>query len=305
MADRLKGVFAPVLTPFTGDLAPDVPAWLAQCRWLAAQECGLAIFGTNSEASSLALAEKRAMLDAAVEAGIAPSRMMPGTGQCALPETVELTRAAVEAGAGGVLMLPPFYFKGVSEEGLFAFYSEVIERVGDPRLRVYLYHIPQFSQVPITSALIERLRAAYPGTMAGIKDSSGDWANTRALIERFEGFDVFSGSESILRNAMQLGGAGCISAIANINPAAIRDLCIGWSDEDAAALQARVTAVRAAVSGFAMIPALKATVARFTGDPGWARTRPPLDALPEAEAARLARALAVLDFDMPDRREAA
>ena len=151
-------------------------------------------------ANSLTVAERLGLLDALVEAGLPAARMMPGTGTCALPDTVELTRRAVAHGCGGVLMLPPFYYKDVSDDGLFASYAEVIERVGDSRLRVYLYHIPPVSRVPLSLALIERLLHRYPGTVAGIKDSSGDWDNTRAMLERFQprGFDVFSGSETFL-----------------------------------------------------------------------------------------------------------
>ncbi|MGN6703807.1 MAG: dihydrodipicolinate synthase family protein, partial [Burkholderiaceae bacterium] len=184
--NRLTGVFSPVVTPFGADLAPDAGKLVRHCRWLLSQGVGLAVFGTNSEANSLSTGEKRGLLDALADAGIPGNRMMPGTGCCALPDTVELTRHAVARGAGGVLMLPPFYYKGVSDDGLFASYSEVIQRVGDQRLRIYLYHIPQVSQVPISLGLIERLLKAYPGTIAGIKDSSGDWSNTQAMLERFQ-----------------------------------------------------------------------------------------------------------------------
>ena len=231
--------------------------------------------------------------------------MMPGTGACALPEAVELTEAAVRAGCAGVLMLPPFYYKGVSDDGLFAFYSEVIQRVGDERLRVYLYHIPPVAQVPISLGLIERLVREHPGTIAGIKDSSGDWENTRAMIERFEGFDVFAGSEQFLLATMRAGGAGCISATANINAGAIHDLYANWQADDADARQERVTAFRKAMADFPMIPALKAVIGLSTDDPGWGRVRPPLMRLEAAEVARLAEVLERHGFAMPGRREAA
>jgi 4-hydroxy-tetrahydrodipicolinate synthase len=219
----MRGVLAPVITPFLRDLRPDPARLIAHCRWLLAQDVGLAVFGTNSEANSLTVPEKRALIDALIDAGIPPSRMMPGTGCCAFPDTVELTRRAVQAGCAGVLMLPPFYYKGVSDDGLFAAYAEVIERVADDRLRIYLYHIPPVSQVPISLALIERLLARYPRAVAGIKDSSGNFDNTRAMLERFapQGFAVFSGSETFLLATLRGGGAGCISATANVNPAAI------------------------------------------------------------------------------------
>ena len=300
-----RGVLSPVVTPFDGKFGPDRARWLAHCRWLLSQGCGLAIFGTNSEANSLSVAERRALLDAAAEAGLEPSRMMPGTGACALPDAVELTRAAVRAGCAGVLMLPPFYYKGLSDDGLFAFYSEVIQRVGDERLRIYLYHIPPVAQVPISLRLIERLVRAHPGTIAGIKDSSGDWENTRAMIERFEGFDVFAGSEQFLLATMRAGGAGCISATANINPGKIHDLYANWRAEDADARQERITAFRQAMAEFPMIPALKAVIGLSTEDPDWGRVRPPLMPLDEAQVARLSDLLERHGFAMPGRREAA
>ncbi|HET8875730.1 MAG TPA: dihydrodipicolinate synthase family protein, partial [Casimicrobiaceae bacterium] len=262
-APRLHGALAPVVTPFTADLRPDAGRLARHCRWLLAQETGLAVFGTNSEGNSLTVPEKLGLLDALVAAGIPPQRMMPGTGCCALPDTVELTRHAMRHGCGGVLMLPPFYYKGVSDDGLFASYSDVIERVGDARLRIYLYHIPQVSQVPIGLPLIERLLARYPGTIAGIKDSSGDFDNTRAMLERFEaqGFDVFSGSESFLLATLRAGGAGCISAIANVNPGPIARLVREWQNRDADAQQAALDGVRAVYQSFSMLPALKATIA--------------------------------------------
>ena len=300
-----RGVLSPVVTPFDADLNPDRGRWLQHCRWLLSQNCGLAIFGTNSEANSLSVAERRNLLEAAADAGLDPARMMPGTGACALPETVELTKAAVEAGCAGVLMLPPFYYKGVSDDGLFSFYSEVIQRVGSDDLRIYLYHIPPVAQVPISLPLIERLLAAYPGTVAGMKDSSGDWDNTRAMIERFDNFDVFAGSEQFLLDTLRAGGAGCISATANINPGAIHDVYANWQAEDADSRQEEITRFRMAIAKFPMIPALKAVIGLQTDDAEWGRVRPPLVALDEAAVARLSDVLREFDFAMPGRRQAA
>jgi 4-hydroxy-tetrahydrodipicolinate synthase len=289
----LRGVIAPVLTPFTPDLRPDVPRLVRLCRWLLERDAGLAMFGTTSEANSLAVGEKVAVLDALVEAGLPVARMMPGTGCCALTDTVELTRHAVRRGCGGVLMLPPFYYKGVTDDGLFASYSEVIQRVGDARLAIYLYHIPQVSQVPLSPALIERLLGAYPGTIAGIKDSSGDWNSVRGLLERFSarGFAVFPGSEALLLAAMRGGGAGCISALANVNPAAIGALYRGWREPDAEAQQAALDTLRNLVVKFPAIAALKALVAHFTRDEAWATVRPPLVGLNAEQRAALLAAL--------------
>lgn len=278
-SSELNGILAPVLTPFTEDLAPDHDRFLALCRRLMAEGLGLAPFGTTSEGNSLSVTERLELLDALAGAGLDLARVMPGTGCCALPDTVLLTAHAVRLGCGGALMLPPFYYKGVSEDGLFASFAEVIERVGDDRLRVYLYHFPRQSQIPLPLSLIERLLKAYPGTVVGVKDSSGDLANMEATLDAFPGFQVFSGSDSLLLPVLRKGGAGCIAANANLNGPAILRLFNEWQGPDAEALQAEVTAFRDSVAGQPLIATLKAMLAEAMGDDGWRRVRPPLVAI--------------------------
>ena len=296
----ITGVLAPVVTPFDANLDPDLARLARHCRWLVDNGVGLAVFGTNSEANSMSTGEKLDLLEGLVEAGLPPARMMPGTGCCALPDTVTLTRRAVELGCAGVLMLPPFYYKGVSDDGLYRSYAEVIERIGDARLKIYLYHIPQVANVPISMQLIERLLRDYPQNIAGIKDSSGDWDNTLAMLERFQpqGFDVFCGSESFLLRTLRQGGRGCITATANVNPAPIARLCETWRQDDADAQQAALDAVRDVFQGYVMIPGMKATLAHFLDDPEWSRVRPPLDETRAAESERLIAALRKLDFEI-------
>jgi 4-hydroxy-tetrahydrodipicolinate synthase len=299
---RLKGVFSPVLTPFNADLSPDPDRFAKHCRWLTDQEVGLAVFGTNSEANSLAVAEKRKLLDSLLKAGIPAQRLMPGTGTCAIPETIELTRAAVQAGCGGVLMLPPFYYKGVSDEGLYRAFAQVIDAVADSRLRIYLYHIPPVSQVPITRVLIARLLKAYPGTIAGMKDSSGDWNNTAAMLAEFapQGFDVFCGSENYLLATMRGGGAGCITATGNVNPAAIVQLYKTWQKDGAEDRQKGLDATRAVFAQYPMIPAMKAAIAWKSGREDWRTVRPPLVELSRGEANALEASLGKVGFDIPN-----
>jgi 4-hydroxy-tetrahydrodipicolinate synthase len=299
--DRITGVLSPVVTPFKADLSPDPERFIRQCRWLLSQDVGLAVFGTNSEANSLSTDEKVELLDRLVGAGVDPARMMPGTGCCALTDSVRLTAHAMKLGCGGVLMLPPFYYKGVSDDGLFRSYAEVIERVGDRRLRIYLYHIPPVSQVAITLSLIERLLKAYPGVVAGAKDSSGDWNNTQAYLVNFasQGFDVFPGSETFLLQGMRAGGVGCISATANVNPGAIARLFATWKAEDADAQQGRLNEIRTIFAGQPMIPALKAAIAHYGGDASWATVRPPLVELTQAQRASLVADLDQAGFSMP------
>ena len=298
---RIAGVLSPVVTPFTADLSPDPERFVRQCRWLLSQNVGLAVFGTNSEANSLSLDERIDLLDRLVGAGIDPARMMPGTGCCALTDSARLSAHAVKLGCAGVLMLPPFYYKGVSDEGLFRSFAEVIERVGEARLRVYVYHIPPVAQVPITLPLVERLLKAYPTQTAGMKDSSGDWSNTKAFLDAFarSGFDVFAGSETFLLRNMQHGGAGCISATANVHPGPIAALFDTWTAADAPARQARLDEIRGVFSKFPMIPALKAAIAHYGGDAGWGTVRPPLVALTPEQTAALAVALDQRTFTMP------
>ncbi|VUX55437.1 Dihydrodipicolinate synthetase [uncultured Woeseiaceae bacterium] len=299
-SERMSGVLCPVITPFSEDLSPDPDRLIRQCRWLLSQNVGLAVFGTNSEANSLSIREKMMLLDRLVEAGIDTNRMMPGTGCCALTETVELTQHAVNLGCAGALMLPPFYYKGVSDDGLFASFAEVIERVGSSSLRIYLYHIPPVSQVGISLDLIERLVRTYPDTVVGVKDSSGDWDNTNAMLERcWDDFRVFAGAETFLLQNMRKGGTGCISATANINPAAIDHLYREWQSAEAEGLQRELDEIRETAMAYPMIPALKAMVAHFSNDAQWRTVRPPLVALADDQCSALVTSLLKKGFDMP------
>ncbi|HUQ75110.1 MAG TPA: dihydrodipicolinate synthase family protein, partial [Burkholderiales bacterium] len=299
---RIEGVLSPVITPFRKDYSPDEDRFVRHCRWLLKSGCaGLAIFGTNSEANSMSVAEKRKLLEALVKGGVSAASLMPGTGHCAISDSIELTRAAVDLGCGGVLMLPPFYYKGVSDEGLYRNFAEIIERVGDERLQLYLYHIPPVSQVAITMNLIERLLSKYPGIVAGVKDSSGDWANTKAMLDGYakEGFDVFAGSEVFLLDNMRNGGKGCITATGNVNPGAIDRVFKNWRSPEADKLQAGITATRKIVQKQPMIPALKAIVAHFGNDPQWKTCRPPLTELTANQEDELIRDLKGAGFSMP------
>ena len=288
--ERIRGVLAPVLTPFDKDLNPDPKRFVAFCRVLTQLGIGLAPFGTTSEGNSLSVDEKLMLLDALAAGGIDMARVLPGTGTCALSAPVRLSAHAIGLGAAGVLVLPPFYYKGVTEEGLFRAYAGVIDRVGDPRLRIYLYHFPRQSGVPLSLSLIERLLKAFPGIVVGIKDSSGEWPNMEAMRKAFPGFDVFSGSEAVGLKLLRQGGAGIISANANVNGAAMVELVKRWREPEAEELQEALTAFRVAMQDFPLIAALKTLVARATGDQAWRLTRPPLvDLTIEAEDAMVRR----------------
>ena len=300
MPNRLSGVLSPVITPFTNTLMPDAARLINQCQWLLSQNVGLAVFGTNSEANSMSVGEKIELMDRLVESGIDTNRMMPGTGCCASTDTVDLTAHAVKLGCAGTLMLPPFNYKGVSDDGIYANFADVIERVGSSDLRIYLYHIPPIAQVGFTPDLIERLITDYPDTIVGIKDSSGDWDNTQAMLDRrWDDFRIFVGSESFVLENMRNGGAGCISATANVNPAAIDHLYEHWQADNADAIQQKLDDIRDAVMAYPMIAALKATGAEFSGDNAWRKVRPPLVSLSRNQSSTLSESLRGQGFEMP------
>jgi 4-hydroxy-tetrahydrodipicolinate synthase len=310
-AQPFAGVLVPVLTPFiaTGTRAgePDTGRFIAFCRWLLEQGAdGLAIFGTTSEANSMSAGERMELLDRLVAAGIPAAKLMPGAGACSMTEAAMLIRHAVGHGVGGVLLLPPFYYKGMDDDGLFAFFAGVIDRVGSSALRIFLYHIPPQTVLGLSLDLVGRLIKAYPDTVVGLKDSSGDWSNTKALLERFPGFSVFPGSEVFLLDGLRAGGVGCITATGNVNVPGIRKVYENWRTPRADQLQAEITLARKTIQAYPMVPALKRIVAHFHHDPDWAAVRPPMTALSEAQSKALLGDLARIGFSLGERpREAA
>lgn len=289
----ISGVFSAAATPVRPDNSPDLDLFVAHCRRLLAEGChGVALLGTTGEANSFSIAERRAILEAAVGAGIAPAQLMPGTGLNAIPDTVELTRHALSLGVTRVVMLPPSYYKGVSDDGLFEAYARTIEAIGDARLKVVLYHIPQVSGVPLGLPLIGRLVAAFPDVVVGIKDSAGDIANMEAIIAAHPGFAVLCGADPLLLPLMGKGGAGCITATSNLVADALRTVFDHHADAAAAdavaRAQARINAWRSLSNAYVQIPTIKAMIGLKTGEAAWTRVRPPLAPLAETALADLA-----------------
>ena len=271
------GVNAAVLTAMRPDLSLDLDRTAAHARWLLAHGCnGLAVLGTTGEANSIGLSERMDLMDGLAARGLPPARLLPGVGTCALTDTVQLARHAAGLGCPGVLVLPPFFYKNPSEDGLFAYFSELVQRLAGAA-RLYLYHFPAHSAVPITVPLIARLLRAHPGAVRGIKDSSGDFANTRSYLDHFaaDGFEVYCGDDGALHGLLQAGGAGCITAAANLGCGCSGRVYANWDNELGRQAQAALSALRKAVSSAALIPGLKALLARHTGDAGWHVMRPP------------------------------
>src|ERR1041384_3989286 len=298
-AQPFAGVLVPVLTPFTPAGEPDPGRFVAFCRWLLDQGAdGLAIFGTTSEANSRSAGERMGLLDRLIAAGVPAAKLMPGTGACSVTEAATLIRHAVGHGVGGVLMLPPFYYKGMDDDGLYAFFAGVIDRVGSAALRMYLYHIPPQTVLGLSLDLVGRLIRAYPQTVVGLKDSSGDWSNTAALLERFPDFAVFPGSEVFLLDGLRKGGAGCITATGNVNVPGIRKVYENWRTPQADALQAEITLARKTIQAYPMVPALKRIVAHSHNAPDGAWVRPPMTALDEAQSRALLADLTKIGFTL-------
>ena len=296
---RAAGIWCPVLTPVDQALKPDAARFVAHARWLLDEGChGLVVFGTTGEANSFSVDERIELLEAVVDAGLPRDRMLVGTGCCALTDTVRLTAHALSLGITGVLALPPFYYKNNPDEALFASFDQVIQRVGDRNLKLYLYHFPSLSGVPITPGLLERVGAAYPEILAGVKDSSGDWNNTRLLIERFPDLAIFPGAETLLLPALKAGGAGCISASCNVNARQIRKLYDDFKagSKDIEQQQGQLITVRKVLQRRPMIPVMKHLIADRRNDPAWRRVRPPLLPLPDVEADALEDELSALGW---------
>lgn len=289
MSFAISGVNCAAATPLNADLTPDLSLFTEHCQRLLAEGChGIALLGTTGEANSFSTAERRAILEAALKAGIAGDQLIPGTGVNASPETVELTRHAISNGVYRVVMLPPSYYKGVTDEGLFAAYARIFEAIGDGRLRVILYHIPQVSGVPLSHALIARLIAAFPQTVVGIKDSAGDLANMQAIAAAHPGFAVLAGADPLMLPLLKSGGAGCITATSNLIASSLRTI---YDHLDDIALvepaQARINAWRTLSNSYVQIPTIKAMVGLKTGNAAWSRVRPPMLALDAGQLADL------------------
>ncbi len=283
------GVLVPILTPFNDDMTVATDLYVAHARRLLEQGCaGLVPFGTTGEALSVGVDERIAALRALVDGGIDPALMIPGTGLSNVADTARLSRACLDMGCGAVMTLPPFYYKGVSEEGLYRHFVQLIETIGEGA-RIFLYHIPPIAIVGIPVSLAARLHAEFPDRVIGIKDSSGDWDNTRALLG-IDGLVVYPGSELPLVDALELGAPGCISATANLNGAAIARLIEAYFDGDAGRvrdLQQSVKRFRLLIQDYAPIPAQKRLLALAMGEQRWANVRPPLVEMPEAQGREL------------------
>jgi len=282
---KLEGVIAAIATAVETGGVPDYERSTALARFLLANGCdGLNVLGTTGEATSFSADQRMAVMSAYRAAGLPMDRLMVGTGAAALADATALTRHAADLGFAGALVLPPFYYKGVPDEGLIAYIETIVKATAATPIPLYLYHFPAQSGLPWHVGLIKRMLEAYGDRIAGLKDSSGDMAYAREVADVAEGFKVFPSTEAALMEAREGTFAGCISATANLNA----DLCAqAWRTGDAAALEDAV-AIRKLFDGRQLVPGVKALLAHIHGDPTWAWVQPPLFGYSRAEQTALA-----------------
>ena len=284
----VSGVFCASATPVLEDGSPDHATFAAHCKALIEEGCdGVALLGTTGEANSFSIAQRQDLLEKVIAAGMAPQRLLPGTSQTNVPDSITLVKHAVAAGVKACVVLPPFYYKGVSDEGLFRFYAELIEGVGSNDLRVILYHIPPIAQIGISLELTARLRETFPGIIVGVKDSSGKIESMQAFASAFQDFSVLAGADPFMLPLLRSGGAGCITSSSNLIGRHLRVVFDNWFDPaqnaKVEAAQARINAWRDLSNAYVQLPTIKAMLAKRRNHAGWTRVRPPLVDLTPAE----------------------
>lgn len=293
------GVWAATLTPMNADLSVDLGRLSAHIAWLFDRGCdGVALLGTTGEANSLSLKERLTLIEAIGDANYQADKIMTGVGCCAAGDTLELSRAAIDAGYHNLLMLPPFFYKGVSEDGLFRAYANIIEKLNDDRARIVVYDIPQMTGLEMSVDLLVRLRNAFPDTVIGVKDSSGNWDDMKEACDRLPGFSVFAGTEKYLLSVLRSGGAGCISATANVTSPVLAGLMANWRGSSADALQEYATRLRMTLQAYPAAPALKELMAISSGEPGWRALCPPIMNMSKEQVENMLNDLQKISFNV-------
>ena len=286
MSKARKGVYAAAITPIGADGTPDLDGLVAYCRGLITAGCdGVAPLGTTGEAAALPFAFRIRVPEGLALAGFAADRVILGAGSPSVGDAIAIGKAALSAGFTNLLILPPYYTKEPSEDGLYDYYSRIIDALGDERLCLYLYHIPQVTAVAIPPTLVHRLRDGYGRIVAGIKDSSGSFESAKSFVGP-EDFDVYPSSEAVLSDALAAGCAGVISGSTNIS-AQLAHQVLQASGSQRKALQDQLTEFRQTIQAFPLIPAVKQIHAWRTKDAGWLRMLPPLRGLSAEQTKQL------------------
>ncbi len=298
-AVNLRGIWAPCLTPVLEDFSIDYVRLCQHVDWLLNNGCqGVVLFGTTGESASFCAAERMIALKKLLMNDVPASRIILGNGFTAISESVDVTKHAVELGCRAVLMIPPFYFKNPSVQGLTCAYQYVLDAIDCPDLKVLLYHFPKMSTIPITYELIDALMHSHGELIAGLKDSSGSWDSVQDYIQRYPDLAIFPGTDTLLLKGLQSGGVGTITATANINPHGISRVYQLWqAGENAQSAQKAADSIRTIVSRYPLAAALKTAHAKFRDDSNWNRLRPPLVPLASKDQKALIESLLAAGFE--------
>ncbi len=292
------GVYTANLTPLNPDLSVNMPLLVKHCQWLLAQGSqGIAFLGTTGEATSFSLGERKAALEGLLQGGIDPSQIMVGAGCTNHPDTIALTRHALDHGVSDILLLPPYYYKQVDDQGLLDYFRTVIESVADPALQIYLYHFPKMSGIHMSVDFVAHLADLYPNNVVGMKDSSGDVNNMIQVCQTIPGFQLFAGTERYLLDVLRAGGAGCISATANVTITLAAKVFRHWQSDQGDHWQQYLTQVRSCFDGLPFSAVLKQYLAHRRKDPRWLYLRPPLSPVSDETLHELLRQLSILKFE--------
>ena len=284
-------ICAALVTPVddTGNVCSQ--RFIAHAHWVLQNGCDtIVVFGTTGEAPSFSPIARVSALEALVSNGIQAEKLIVGTGCCSVEDTQSLTRHAIELGCHGVLIHPPFFFKAPTDDGIFTFFNRVIGGLSQSQANIYLYHFPEMTGAPITIPLIARLLESFPSYIAGIKDSTGDFDNMKALVEQFPMLKVFSGDDHLLWPLLEVGGAGAITATANLAPNLLADVLQGWQANTDTAQTAHITLQKlweGMLLNFPISEAIKEIITEVSGDPDWRPVCPPLLQLPPSTRAQL------------------
>ena len=294
------GVFTAALTPLNGDLNADHKKLVSHINWLLKRgNDGIGLLGTTGEANSFGIDERKKILEAVLDGGIPAGKLLVGTGCCSVTDTVILTRHAHQHGAGGVLILPPFYYKKISDTGLENYFDNFFQKIGENDLQVYLYHFPQLSGVPFTVKLIEKLVSKYPGNIVGMKDSGGDWSHMEEVMKAIPNFRFYTGSEKYLLPTLKAGGVGCISASTNLTSPEAAAVYNAWKKGAGETEQGRLSSLREALETFPSIGTLKYVFAKLSANKDWLNIKPPNTILTTEEGLQIEQKLKELNYFKP------
>ncbi len=297
----LNGVYTASLTPLTASFEPNLPALVRHAQWLLESGSdGVALLGSTGEANSLTLEQRLSIIEQTARE-LPPDRLMLGTGSCALQDSVRLTKASVDAGVFSVLVIPPFYYKPQSDESVLRFYSELISSVDEPRLRIIFYNFPKLSGYNFSVKILQELKQRFGDIAAGIKDSSGEWKNMLGIVQNIPDFMVYTGTETLLLDILKKGGAGCITATANLIAPECQRVYQAWKNNKqkvAEQAQMNLTDLRKTLENYPLVSELKSLFAAKTNAEEWENMLPPFAPILDKQVEELTEQIKGLGLDL-------